>query len=260
MKFAKHPPIKNQVPLYEFYISGDQNPFKWIWFPQYKSGSRTIETHINKTLCEPTWRRQKRPEIGFLKYTDTPFSTERIQFTSKNDKFEKLGWQDTEWSADNLVYITPHVFDNMEQIEEHFKFTFVRNPYDRLVSCWNDKRYDGARNKKSKAELTFEQFVDQLVVDVNKKYDGDIAMYGNPHVKSQSGMLQSAPLDFIGHLETFDVDWKKICDHFNVQPAVENIHQNKTKRKAYHEYYNDRTKQIVTELYAEDIEIFGYEY
>lgn len=258
MKFTKHQAIKNKEPLYEFYKSGRANPFKWIWFPQYKSGSRTIETHINKTLCEPTWRRQKKPEIGFVKYTDTPFSLNRIRFKSKNDKFEKAGWQDIEWSKDNQIYITPHVFDNEQQIEEHFKFSFVRNPYDRLVSCWNDRRYDGAR--KGGAEMTFEQFVYQLVADVNKKYTGDISAYGNPHIKSQSGMLQSVSLDFIGHLESFETDWKKICEYFDVQPSTENIHQNKTQRKPYRAYYNDQTKQIVTELYADDIERYGYKF
>lgn len=261
MKFRVDKTINNNEPIYEFYKSGDQNPHRWIWFPQYKAGSRTIETHINKTLCYTAWRKENRPEVGYVKYQNSLFSDRYIEFKSDKPMYEKLGWRVSSWSAEEPICRTPVAFSSSDTPSDYFKFMFVRNPWDRVVSCWNDRRYDKGKQPGSvESTFTFDQFIDHLVNLVETKYDGDITIFGNPHVRSQVGMIYDTELDFVGKLENFNNDWSIVCEHMNVQPFEKELHQNKTKRGPYRDYYTDRTRQIVAELYSQDIERYEYQF
>ena len=261
MRYRRDSTINNQEPIYEFYKSGDMNPHRWIWFPQYKVGSRTIETHINKTLCEPTWRRENKPEIGYIKYPNSLFSDKYIEFESDKPMYKKLGWRVDKWTPEKPTCRTPVAFSHDDTPDMYFKFMFVRNPWDRVVSCWSDRRYDKGKKEGSEESMfTFDQYIDHIVHLVNKKYDGDMILFGNPHVRSQTGMIYDIKLDFVGKLENFDDDWRVVCEHMNVQPFKNNLHQNKSERKPYREYYTSRTQQIVAELYAEDIERYDYQF
>lgn len=259
MKYRIDLTINNNEPIYEFYKSGHMNPLKWIWFPQYKVGSRTIETHINKTLCAEHWRREGKPEVGYVKYMNVPFSENQIEFKSIKPMYEKMGWRTKGWTELNPLCKTPKAFSESDPPSDYFKFMFTRNPWDRAVSCWNDKRYDGGKKEGSpQSKFTFNQYVDWLLKTTEKKYNGDISLFGNPHVRSQYGMIYEINLDYIGKLETFHQDWSNICNKLGVEMFKNEIHQNKTQRTHYRDYYNDRTKGAIAELYKKDIDKFDY--
>lgn len=260
-KFRVDNTLKNQEPIYEFYKSGPQNPLKWIWFPQYKVGSRTIETHINKSLCAEHWKRENRPEVGYVKYMNVPFSEHQIQFESIKPMYDKMGWRTKEWTPEKPLCQTPKAFSNSDSPLDYFKFMFTRNPWDRAVSCWNDRRYDGGKKEGSpQSKFTFDQYIDWLLKTTEEKYNGDISLFGNPHVRSQYGMIYEIKLDYIGKLETFHQDWSNICNQLGVEIFKNEIHQNKTQRTHYRDYYSDQTKSIIADLYQRDIDKFGYEY
>lgn len=257
MNFRVDPVIKNQEPLYEFYKSGWDNPHKWIWFPQYKVGSRTIETQLNKTMCNPEWKKLNNPDVGYNRYQNCLFSDKSAQFNSDKPIHEQ--WRCDEWTPANPVCKTPAPFDQNDQPHHYFKFSFVRNPFDRVVSCWSDKRYSKGKQQDSiESTLSFEQYVDHLKQQVDK-IDGDVGKHGNPHVRSQAAMIQGVDLDFIGKLEHFDRDWTVVRDRMSVGLFEEGAHKNKSERAPdYRQYYTNQTKQIVSEIYATDLDTFGY--
>jgi len=141
-----------------------------------------------------------------------------------------------------------------EEFADYFKFTFVRNPWDRLLSCYKNKveprRYCGFRQCWG---MSFTQFVEYLAEKELTKLDHHV----HPQVRS---LPSGVELDFIGRLENFDHDIYLLRERLGVNSSRAVPRRNATRHAHYRAYYTDRTKKIVAKLYKEDIERFGYEF
>ena len=133
-----------------------------------------------------------------------------------------------------------------------FVFSFVRNPYDRLLSA-HKYLTDGFGNVADKK--------------FGKTLSSDFKYFVKNQLKNNMNWLHFRPMkywlsddiDFIGKTENFQQDFNIICDKVGV-PRRQLRHRNKSKHKHYTEYYDDATKQIVSEIYAKDIEYFDYKF
>ena len=65
--------------------------------------------------------------------------------------------------------------------------------------------------------------------------------------------------DFIGRYENLQQDFDHVCDSIGIPRRIL-PHANKSRRKPYWKYYNTKTRDIVAEIFREDIEYFGYEF
>jgi chondroitin 4-sulfotransferase 11 len=141
----------------------------------------------------------------------------------------------------------------------YFSFSFCRNPWDRLFSayfylssekCLNWPVSNTRIHSTIKKYRDFKTFVNHIDESMNDK-----------HFQHQHSFIQHPVynIDFIGRFENLQEDFNTICDKIGI-PQQELPHKNKTKHKHYTEYYDDETRQIVTEKYAKDIEYFGYEF
>lgn len=140
--------------------------------------------------------------------------------------------------------------------ENYFKFAIVRNPWDRLLSAWQDKVRKQWNEKYRFPQFRikyFEQFHDKdfsFFVN-NFKTDEDI------HLHSQHTQICTDHIDFIGRFENAREDFKTICNKIG-RPNAYLAHENKSKHRNYIDYYDDETRETVAKQYAKDIECFGY--
>ncbi len=137
------------------------------------------------------------------------------------------------------------------QFESYFKFGFVRNPWDRVVSLYERTEALQLRN-----EMNFEQFVDWI------HYSSATCMHSSPHryqldwfVDANGNLLA----DFIGKFERLDEDWAFVAQKLGVEEKLPHRRENPRARH-YTEYYTPRTRDIIAAKFKVDIERFDYEF
>jgi hypothetical protein len=144
-----------------------------------------------------------------------------------------------------------------------FKFAFVRNPWDRVLSSYlfakNGGTQDTNISEAAKYEIpefdTFQQFVKEWLVNQDLETV-------DPVFKRQSDFLFKDGIllvDFVGRLENFSEDVKLLEKKLSIKLDVP--HKNKTVRTMhYSEYYDEESIKLITDLYKEDILNFTYEF
>lgn len=137
-------------------------------------------------------------------------------------------------------HFTPEKYHNQfpQKYIKYFKFTFIRNPWDKAVSEWK-------------------YFNNVLNLNLNLK-QSLLSSYPFPdHNLDQ--IIFTRNCDFVGRFETLQQDFNIVCDKIGI-PRQQLPHTNKTKHIHYTEYYDDETREIVAQKYARDIEYFGYKF
>lgn len=145
---------------------------------------------------------------------------------------------------------------DLKTVNDCYKFTFVRNPWDKLVSWYF--YHKSQKIYKPKTVEGFQSWVRNncphhwVSID-NTKWKGN-----NPLACSEwLTNSHNIHMDFIGRMENIDNDFKAICEAAGVVD-VKLPHVNKSSHEHYAEYYDDETRQLVAEAYSEDINRFGY--
>ncbi|MDC0055896.1 sulfotransferase family protein [Deltaproteobacteria bacterium] len=142
-------------------------------------------------------------------------------------------------------------------IEDYFKFVFVRNPWDRILSAFLDKAVRGASSKNQLKryapfkDSSFSEFVASIKnSDVNSE---------ERHIQSQIKFIPDY-VDFIGRYENLTADMSRVCEEIGI-PFDGFPHANKTNRVgSYRDYYDDYSKDVIADKYYEEIERFNYKF
>ena len=150
---------------------------------------------------------------------------------------------------------------NPDKFERYFKFAFVRNPWDRLVSSYFYLRSGGSGEEDGRwAERHLAQFPD-FSAFVNGWLTEENIWSGihfvPQHYFVRDGALR-VRMDFIGRVESIADDFRTVCERLGIKAELP--HANGSEHRHYSEYYTRALKERVASVYAADISTFGYRF
>ena len=146
----------------------------------------------------------------------------------------------------------------------HFSFSFVRNPFDRLVSAYNNKILEldetpGPMQAMGlKNGLAFSAFLECIATPSDA--DLDVHLLPQSNILCLDGQLIPS---FIGHLETMERDWQQLQRRLRQErlPTLGNLPEKNRRRSDDHSdvirYFEDsRLVQLVADRYGNDLKLF----
>jgi hypothetical protein len=146
-------------------------------------------------------------------------------------------------------------------LRQYFKFTFVRNPFDRLVSAYFFLRAGGinqADDNFFKTELTRYNSFDHFATSWVSKKNVFKYIHFVPQVAFIKNDINSIRLNYIGRFESIDADFRAIAE--KVRPNSQLAKLNRSKRGEYQQYYSAEARKNVENVYKQDLENFGYDF
>ncbi len=162
---------------------------------------------------------------------------------------------------------------NLNHPENYFKFSFVRNPFDRLLSWYN---MGVLNNKNHKITGYTNDFWKYLLENSNdfssflrctdivlEKCDHLIEPYNKSISFNQldyiSDIKGAVAVDFIGRFENIQDDFGEITKMLNINNKKLPL-LNSFPHSDYRSYYNSKDVDYVSLLYKRDIEYFNYKF
>lgn len=148
-----------------------------------------------------------------------------------------------------------------------FRFTFVRNPYTRVLSCYLEKivadwsersRLAPSLNFDPNAPISFEDFLRAIERLDDRERD--------VHYRSQSVLINDRDVryDFIGRFEQFDLHFPLVLDRIGPggpDKVIRSIrHHRVDAHLRLHEFYDEIPQALVKRIYRNDFLRYGYSF
>jgi hypothetical protein len=172
--------------------------------------------------------------------------------------------------------MTLAAFHKLATDPKTLRFSFVRNPYARAVSCWADKLQGKplvpgddfvngylARRQEIDADLpagpdrtlSFSDFVTYAGAFANRRVDA--------HLQTQDGILAmpGIALEFVGRIERFSEDIVRVLDHIAATNGIRGDAANPvnpSRHGPWADYYTPELRERVYRAYERDFDRFQY--
>ena len=143
---------------------------------------------------------------------------------------------------------------------ECFKFAFIRNPWDLMVSSYHwwltyaeifpalHKDIARIREMGSFSVFIRSEFGRSML---NEHHGGDLTEW----ISDGDEII----VDFVGRYENLNEDWTKVCRALQVS-ALPLGRENQVVRQDYRIFYDDESRELVANRFARTIELFDYRF
>lgn len=153
-----------------------------------------------------------------------------------------------------------------------YTFAFVRNPWDRLVSCYRDKIAGEVQGYTAfadngvahclagfeafSANMSFTEFAHAVASIPDQQAD--------EHFRSQADYLTntrgSLAVDFVGRYETLSADFARIVKQLGLPQEIELPRLQAASPANHADFYTLETRELIGERYARDIALFSFSF
>ena len=167
---------------------------------------------------------------------------EIVALRTEQDGIERFGLRNPHYKVRKHSTLAEyHAALGQEQFRNLYKFTCVRNPWDRMVSFYFRRTRDAkdwARKEFKKMILKALSVADYLRLDDSKEDPFD-------------------NVDYVMRFEALADDFRRVCGALDI-PAKPLPKYNRSRREQYSRYYDDELRALVRERFTLEIDRFGY--
>lgn len=157
-------------------------------------------------------------------------------------------------------------------------FTFVRNPFDRVVSMFHHLGQTAEVRLKLRLIEDRPAFKvipiesDIRLLSVYRRGFADWVLSSEPRntncplLYALTAMREQSQLRFLSHtIPDIAIPIENVAEQFSILQILLRcntpfIHVNKSTHKHYREYYNDKTRRVVSKWFEDDLETFKYQF
>jgi hypothetical protein len=189
------------------------------------------------------------PKILFIHIPKTAGTS---VITKLNDAF---GEQDTKrWGVQHHATMAEWVDRiGVQKLKEHFIFSVVRNPWDRMVSWFT---YTFRRTEREQKKLNFKEWLRDEADPTIWRYMPQVN-----YLKVDGELVVDRVLLF----HRLSRMWKELvgerlrgqCRYPRLDWGLAHLNSSERKKR-YQDYYDDKTRDTVADRYVEDIQEFGF--
>lgn len=137
-------------------------------------------------------------------------------------------------------------------IDDYYKFTFVRNPFDRLLSNY----FYRVREKKSDVQ---NQSFKEWVLNKEDKRSFKSCLMRFTMMDWVTDERGNNKMDFIGRVENLENDFEYVCNKINLKHDFVGK-RNKSVHESCDKYYDEELIAFVENYYKVDFDEFGYKF
>ncbi len=148
-----------------------------------------------------------------------------------------------------------------DAFNRYFKFSFVRNPWDRVHSAYTyllKGGWDERDRAWAKQHIEPYQSFEAFVLHGLPRREIREFMHFVPQHHFVCGLSGRLLVDYLGYFETIADDFNRISERLGITAAL--VSTNRSTEQDYRERFTPEMQRMVAMLYRTDIRKFGYDF